>query len=179
MYLYKITNTINSTIYIGVTKSSLHRRFSAHKWAARHGIQSALYDAMRKHGVDNFKIDLCGIYQTEAQMLTAEEQVIKYSKAAKIRMYNIKNGGSKIFGIRDKAAWIRKLKEKRVGRTPSLGMKHSDENKKLFGMFGTQRWDKYGRYPSEVLDYGFTEANKKFGISKTHYYRLRKESGKV
>ncbi len=112
-------------------------------------------------------------------MLLAEEQTIRYIKAAKIKTYNIKNGGSKVFGIRNKDSWKLKLKEKRVGRKPALGMKHTEANKKRFGEFGKQRWDKYGQYPSEVLEYSFLEANKKFGISKTHYYRLRKESGKV
>ena len=53
-------------------------------------------------------------------------------------------------------------------------MKHTEENKKKFGEFGKLRWDKYGRYPDTVVNLSFIEANKQHGISKTHYYRLRK-----
>jgi hypothetical protein len=69
------------------------------------------------------------------------------------------------------------LKEKRKGRKPALGMKHTEDNKKKFGEFGKMRWDIYGRYPDDVINYSFNEAKEKYGISKTHYYRLRKLGG--
>jgi len=53
-------------------------------------------------------------------------------------------------------------------------MKHTEENKKFFGECGRLRWDKYGRYPAEVTAMSFKEANEKYGISKTHYYRMRR-----
>jgi group I intron endonuclease len=173
--LYKITNTKNNSIYIGVTKKSIQTRFKQHVNAAKRGTSSRLYNAMRKYGVDSFVCDVLQIYDTEDAMLSAEKQLITYIRLTKIQCYNILIGGSKIHPIKDKDAWIEKLKSARAGRTPALGMKHTEDNKKLFGEFGKMRWDLYGRYPKEVTDYGFSEAHKKFGISKTHYYRLRKE----
>lgn len=175
MYLYKITNIISGSIYIGVTKTTIKQRFSSHKCASKRGNPGKLYDAMRSYGIDKFEIEMLYQYKTEEAMLLAELQLITYIKLAGIKNYNLKAGGSKIFGVNDKPAWQQKLKEKRKDRKPALGMKHSDENKKLFSSYGTHRWDLYGRYPKEVLDYGFTESNKRYGISKTHYYRLRKE----
>jgi hypothetical protein len=96
-------------------------------------------------------------------------------------IYNLHPGGLGGFSILTKSEveieeWREKQRIARKGKTPALGMKHSDENKILFGEFGKKRWDIYGRYPAEeVVNMSFKEANKKFGISKTHYYRLRKQ----
>jgi hypothetical protein len=58
-------------------------------------------------------------------------------------------------------------------------MKHSEENKKLFSEVSNKYWNSQDTYNSnEILKYGFTKANKIFGISKTHYYRLRKKINK-
>jgi len=76
-----------------------------------------------------------------------------------------------------KEAWRTKLKLARVGRKPALGMKHSEENKKLFSKVSNEYWDSQEKYNSEkVLSVGFSESNKLYGISKTHYYRLRKRA---
>jgi group I intron endonuclease len=178
MYLYQITNIKSGSIYIGVTKTTVMQRFSSHKNAAMRGVKSALYDAMRSYGIDCFIIHTLNIFENEDLMLLTEERTIRYIKAAGISNYNIKNGGSKVFGIRDKAAWIEKLKEARIGRKPASGMKHSEKNKELFSEYGKLRWDIHGRYPKDIITYSFKEANKLFGISKTHYYRLRNQTGK-
>ena len=175
MYLYKITNTISNTIYIGITKRNVNTRFSQHKYAAKNGTKSKLYCAMRSYGIEHFKIETLQVFKTYEQLLIAEEFLIRYIKAANIKNYNIKDGGSRVFGIDDIESWKNNLKQVRKGKKLALGMKHSDDNKKLFGAYGRLRWDIHGRYPIEVLNYSFKDANKKYGISKTHYYRLRKE----
>lgn len=176
MYLYRITNTISGTIYIGVTKTTVYKRFRSHVNAAKRGVKYPLYDAMRSYGLNNFIVEQIGSYNTENEMLSAEEQILRYIKATKIKVYNIRDGGNKKFAVRDKESWRQALSVARQGGKPALGMKHTEENKKKFGEYGKFRWDIYGRYPKEVLNYSFKEANKLFGISKTHYYRLRKEN---
>ena len=116
--------------------------------------------------------------------LTKEEACnleIKYISEYQGKIYNIAVGGQTGFSMllktqAEQLAWKSNLSIARAGRKPALGMKHTDENKEVFSTCGRARWDLYGRYPSEVLNYGFAEANRKFGISKTHYYRLRKAS---
>lgn len=176
MYLYKITNLISNSIYIGITQSKLYNRFSSHKNCAKRGVKTPLYDAMRKYGVENFKIEIIKEFNNRKDLEEAEkEEISKYRILNQVRVYNILDGGSSYFPIKDMEKHRKILKEKRKGRKPSLGMKHNEENKKLFGMYGRLRWDKYGRYDiKEILKYSFTEAKKRFGISKTHYYRLRK-----
>lgn len=58
MYVYKIVNTINSRVYVGLTVCSLKKRWREHRSAANTGVNKPLYRAMRKHGVDNFSIHL-------------------------------------------------------------------------------------------------------------------------
>lgn len=53
--LYKITNTINFKIYIGMTKNSLHSRFKSH-CRPNSGCRR-LYNSIQKHGVENFRIE--------------------------------------------------------------------------------------------------------------------------
>lgn len=178
MYLYKIVNTKNENVYVGITRTSIYNRWKAHKSAARRGVKSMLYDAMRSYGIEVFKIEVIAEFNNEQELLQAEKDMIAYYRNLLGKTYNILDGGESHFPIKDKEEWRLKMIKGRQGKKPALGMKHTEENKRKFGEFGKLRWDLYGRYPEEVLDYSFSEAHKKFGISKTHYYRLRKERAK-
>lgn len=59
-YIYKITNRINEKIYIGKTLQPIYIRFKEHcKDAFRdRNEKRPLYAAMRKHGTENFEIEL-------------------------------------------------------------------------------------------------------------------------
>lgn len=60
--IYKISNTINSKVYIGFTKD-VERRFKEHKKSHNNiKINSKFYSATRKYGFENFKIEI--IYQS-------------------------------------------------------------------------------------------------------------------
>lgn len=54
--VYKITCTKNDKVYIGITKHSIKRRWSGHRNSSLKG-QTKLYRSMRKHGINNFKIE--------------------------------------------------------------------------------------------------------------------------
>lgn len=179
-YLYTLTNTVSGTIYYGISKNPT-QRFYCHKWqAVRKNAKSPLMCAMRSYGADAFSLDVVAAYDTREAVYAAEVAAIAKCKAEGIPNYNLHPGGSGGFSIREKSteeyeSIIAKMRVARAGRTPALGMKHTEENKKLFGAFGRLRWDIHGRYPDNVTDLSFIEANKKYGISKTHYYRLRKQ----
>lgn len=58
-FIYKITNLQNNKVYIGQTATSLDRRFRQHQTAAfTLCLKRPLYNAMRKYGLDSFKIEL-------------------------------------------------------------------------------------------------------------------------
>jgi group I intron endonuclease len=174
MFLYKITNNITQIFYIGITKKPINKRFKEHYYSSVCNRQTRLCNAIRKYGINNFSINLIREYNNKLDLEIAEQILIKYFKDNNVETYNILSGEYHDRTVKDKESWKNKLKIARVDRKPALGMKHSTENKKIFGSYGKLRWDIYGRYPKEVLNYSFKDANIKYGISKTHYYRLRK-----
>jgi hypothetical protein len=128
---------------------------------------------MRKHGFDNFEMILINAFENKQNAVDLECSLISLDDD---QCLNLAPGGEGGWVVVNKNDWLNKLSVARQGGKPALGMKHAEENKKKFGEFGRLRWDIYGRYPIEVTDYSFLDANKQFGISKTHYYRLLKQA---
>lgn len=54
--IYLITNSINNKIYVGQTKIGYLKRFKGHISSSKKGVQTHLYRAFEKYGVDNFSI---------------------------------------------------------------------------------------------------------------------------
>ncbi len=72
MLVYKITNTVNDRIYIGLTSCDLKKRWREHKCVAASDSNKPLYRAMRKHGIDKFSIEV--IYEaTSVEDMRAAE----------------------------------------------------------------------------------------------------------
>lgn len=172
MFLYQIRNTVSGTKYYGITVNPKQRWYSHRQLRGK----TPLYDAMRSYGREVFVLEVLDegpdelIAQKEVDLIASDPDC-----------YNLHLGGHIGFDVSTKDAesveqWKAKLREKRKGRKPALGMQHSEETKKLCGEYGKLRWDIHGRYPDEVLGCSFIEANKKYGISKTHYYRLKRQS---
>lgn len=171
--LYYIVSPSTNGFYIGITGRSLRERFYLHKYSAKTS-RTRLYCAMRKY--KDFCIVLVKSFSSREACCEAEIEHIADAKGKGLKVYNHTSGGEVGFRVEkvDRESWIAKLVAARKGQTPALGMKHTEENKKLFSEFGKKRWDMYGRYPKDVTQYSFSEAKKLFGISKTHYYRLKR-----
>jgi len=58
-------------LYIGITVCSLDKRWREHKCAARSGLDTPLYNAMRKHGLDAFEMSLVyeGVSRKEIEVV--------------------------------------------------------------------------------------------------------------
>ena len=58
-HLYIITNKVNDKKYVGITKMGYLERWKRHTMLTNKGSNhlTILYNAMRKYGIDNFKID--------------------------------------------------------------------------------------------------------------------------
>lgn len=170
-YLYKISCESSEFVYYGKTVNT-KQRLHTHRHSAKTK-KTPLYCWMRKY--PEWCMEVIAIFDREEVCNDAERALIKLCRDLSVKILNLAPGGEGGFYVKDKEEWRLKLIETRKGKKPALGMKHSEENKKLFGMYGKMRWDLYGRYPKEVTELSFKEANIKYGISKTHYYRLRKE----
>jgi len=94
-FIYKITNLQNNKIYIGQTSTTLDRRFRQHQIAAfTLKLKRPLYSAMRKYGIENFKIEL--VEEVDADKVADAEQlyISRYESFAPLgKGYNATRGG--------------------------------------------------------------------------------------
>lgn len=93
MLLYLITNTVNKKEYVGMTSTSLERRFSEHRYSAAKNPKTPLHLAMVKHGVENFSIKLIGKVTTRDNLGVIERAEIARRKTRAPGGYNVTEGG--------------------------------------------------------------------------------------
>lgn len=92
-YIYKITNDINSKIYVGKTNLSIEKRFKEHIRDSQKKTreQRPLYRAFNKYGINHFKIELieeCRQEEASAKECYWIEQLNSYHNG-----YNATKGG--------------------------------------------------------------------------------------
>ncbi len=84
--VYKITNLINSKIYIGVHKTdNLSDRYM--------GSGNNIRRAIKKYGKENFKKEYLAIFENEIDMFKMESMLVNDEFIKNEYSYNIKNGG--------------------------------------------------------------------------------------
>jgi len=95
MVIYKISNTVNGKLYIGQTTGKLGDRWADHKRYARQdgSRQTALYSAMRKHGIENFHVEQIDSATTLDELNIKEETYIKALNTVAPNGYNLELGG--------------------------------------------------------------------------------------
>lgn len=91
MLIYIITNDINDKVYIGQTTKTLENRIMTHHNSMISGVNTHIYNAMRKYGWDKFHF---------REIATAESQEdLDYLEQYYIAKYNsVKNGYNMAFG---------------------------------------------------------------------------------
>lgn len=95
MIIYKISNTVTSKLYIGLTSVSLKERWTNHKSNAKNPQKytSALYAAIRKYGIENFQIEQIDTAVTLEELNIKEQTYIKALNTLAPNGYNLDNGG--------------------------------------------------------------------------------------
>ena len=208
-YAYLITNNVNQKVYVGITINPTERwqrhQSNARNEASIKGKGTYLYNAMRKHGIENFTFEVVKEFVKELDCCTYEVNTINFFRQEDISNYNLHDGGTlghamspehpkweqwklalrensiaNSNDIEARNAWVNKLKEQRKGRTPALGMKHTEASKKIASNVSNKYWDTQETFARDtekvkaILALSHREAKKQFGISTTHYYRLKK-----
>jgi len=168
--VYKIYTENSDRIYIGVTKNDLSTRFWQHRNAVRKGRSTRAYNWMRKY-LDTLCIEVLSQHDNQSDCFAEEIRLIKLHGAVCV---NLAPGGNGGFVVQDIESWKKKLSFARQGRKPALGMKHTAETKMKLSTITSSRTPKY---PDKVVNLSPKEAFAKFGISKTHLYRLRRKHG--
>lgn len=90
--IYVIENKINNKFYIGQSNNPIHR-WKQHKWRAENGEdkgKSAIHDAIRKYGIENFKFTILGWFTNYNEK---EKEYIKIYNSLSPNGYNLTEGG--------------------------------------------------------------------------------------
>lgn len=93
MLIYKITNDVNNKIYIGQTTHSLENRIKQHYNSYVSGVNTHLYNAMRKYGWDKFHF-------TQIDSASSQEELDRLEDMYIVQYDSIKNGYNMIRGGR-------------------------------------------------------------------------------
>lgn len=93
-FVYKVTNKVNGKIYIGIT-NDIKKRWREHRYNATVNVRhSKFYLAIRKHGIDNFNLEViyCSLFRDDVEQ--KEIDFIREYKTTDINFgYNITDGG--------------------------------------------------------------------------------------
>lgn len=94
MVIYKITNIITNKVYIGKTGGTLTERWWGHKAKSKdEKAISKLYRSMRKHGIENFKIEeIEKAYDINDLKLKEFKWIREYDSTNDEKGYNIQRG---------------------------------------------------------------------------------------
>lgn len=173
-YIYKITNSINGKIYVGVTVGPINVRWNRHKFNAlhyhdldNHSWNMPLYRSMRKYGVDKFIVEL--LEEVDNSEINEKERYwIRELNTISPNGYNVTIGGNvllgkenPVYGHKHSEEFKKRLSKMRVGeRNPFYGKKHSEETKKIISEKGSgaNNW-LFGKHQNE-------EAKQKMSAAK-------------
>lgn len=92
--IYKITNSINNKIYFGQTKANPPSgRWNRHKYSTKNGCKVPIHNAMRLHGIENFKFEVIHSCDTIKELNIKEIDLISTNNTFCPNGYNIMKGG--------------------------------------------------------------------------------------
>lgn len=125
--IYCAINTISKKKYVGITCKVLARRVSEHKIRAlKYKDSGHFYNAIRKHGLENFNWYILSRWDNYQDALDEEVRVIALINSE----YNMTRGGEGTSGWKMPRHIVERISEKRRGKPGALrGIKHSEERK--------------------------------------------------
>jgi group I intron endonuclease len=172
--IYKISNRINGKIYIGKTIQPIKNRWCNHLSEIKnHKDNCYFHNAIRKHGKENFDIEI--IFETDNMALLDIMEIFKIMVNKSHRSqngYNLTWGGDGTYGYKHTEESKMKMSEKRRGE-PShrKGKHHSEETKR--------------KMSERVIEMGLYKGRKnpmfdvhRFGINSPHYEKTHSEETK-
>jgi group I intron endonuclease len=148
MVIYKITNMINKKVYIGQTTTSIENRWKHHLKDCKREKNNKFYNAIKKYGSENFKIEVIENEIEEQRLLNERERYwIGFYDSYK-NGYNSTLGGEES-PMHYKEVCVKVSNSKR-------GKKFTEEHKQhlrlaLEGKQGCKHTEEHKRYMSNLL----------------------------
>ena len=127
--IYKITNCINQKSYIGLTINDVETRFKKHKSMIYSNGCSALYEAFKKYGVENFIIETICFSSNKKELMNLEKHYISELNTLSPNGYNLTSGGENC-KVTDETK--KKISKSLKGRKIKWAEKVSSSVKKLW-----------------------------------------------
>jgi group I intron endonuclease len=176
-YLYKITNLVNNRFYIGVHKTkNIEDGYM--------GSGKILRQAIEKYGIENFQKEILEYFSDSKSMLKREKEIVTEEFLSRSDVYNLRKGGDGGFDFitKNKLNLTPEALQKR-GRSIKMshklkprtyvGVKHSEETKKLLSEKRKDFFESGGEHPKGMLGKKHKEETKK------HVSKLLKEKGSM
>lgn len=132
MLIYRITNTVNSKSYVGLTSRSVRQRWTEHRRDAKKGSSLPLHSALRKYGPDSFKIEVLEECDSIEYLCEREQHWIQ-ELGTFGGGYNATAGGEGSIGHTVTDEHRRILSEVNQGNQNAIGYHHTDEARKRIG----------------------------------------------
>lgn len=182
MLIYKITNDINSKLYIGQTTKTLEERIKSHRNSFVSGKDTHLYRAMRKYGWEKFHFHT--IAEVNDQETLNGLEAFYIAKYDTIRNgYNMARGGSINIMYSD----VIRQKHDDVMRSPEVRDKISKSMKRSYELRGGQTPEhrahlsenKKALYASEKGELVRQKFRKSFKLSEAHFRALNDAKNKA
>lgn len=133
MIIYVVTNSINSKVYVGQTVQSLEKRWNTHKYKG-----NALYNAIKKHGFENFTITQVDSAESLEELNAKEIDWIVKLNCLAPNGYNLRmggdGGGSPSEETRVKIGLAGKGRKKTDEWKAEMSLRNSGENNPMFGV---------------------------------------------
>lgn len=123
-YVYLVTNHVNGKRYVGLTKTTLRKRWWAHTGIARRGGKTLMAYAIRKYGEASFTIQVLEEVEDVALLPDRERAWIKELNTFAPNGYNLTSGGDGLHDYVPTAETIAKMLSSRQG------YHHSEETKR-------------------------------------------------
>lgn len=115
--IYLIENVIDGTKYVGQTKKTLQIRMHGHKSSVNKGSNTYLHRAMRKYGIENFRVCILENDISQENINEAEKRWVSYYNTYN-NGYNMTAGGDGKFDFKMSDETRKKISEsnKLVGK---------------------------------------------------------------
>jgi group I intron endonuclease len=125
MFIYKIISTSSKKVYVGKTSKNINIRFNEHKKAAyNENIKDThLHKAIKKYGIEDFKIELLEICENKEILANREKFWIEYYKSLNYG-YNMTAGGDGACGYKQTDEHKNKIAD------ANRGQKRTEEQRK-------------------------------------------------